>query len=184
MVDDQTDNSLEELLSRIALKDRHAFQQLYQNSAAKLFGLLLRIVKREDLAQECLQDAYVLIWNRAGEYRSDKAAPMTWMGSIARYRALDLLRRRKHEAPLDEEMLSMAVDERQIEIEQQLEDVEDATALKECLKQLELKQRNCLYLAYFQGFTHPEIAVRVDAPVGSVKTWIRRGMSQLKECLS
>ncbi|MBT3197543.1 MAG: sigma-70 family RNA polymerase sigma factor [Gammaproteobacteria bacterium] len=172
------------LLSKTALRDRRAFEQLYQQTSPKLFGLLLRIVKREDLAQECLQDAYVLIWNRAGEFHREKGQPLTWMGSIARYRALDLLRKRKHEVALDDEMLSDGMVSDPEWVEERLIAAEGAEGLTACLKILSLEQRNCLYLAYFEGCTHPEISVRVDAPVGSVKTWIRRGMIRLKECLS
>ncbi len=164
--------------------DRRAFEELYKATSSKLLGLLMRILKREDLAQECLQDAYVLIWNRARDYRADKAAPITWMASIARYRALDLLRKRKHEVPLDDEVLSQVPDEHQVKIDDQLVEIEDAHGLEECMKILNINQRNCIYMAYFDGYTHPEIAMRINAPIGSVKTWIRRGMMSLKECLS
>ncbi len=179
------DNHMEvvDLLARTALKERAAFERLYRLTSMKLFPLLLRILKREDLAQECLQEAYVQIWNRAEEYRNDLAAPITWMTTIARYRALDLLRRRKHEVPLEDEML-LDGDEERDGLLQQLEATEDGVALAECMKQLSQQQRNCIYLAYFEGSTHPEIASRMDVPVGSVKTWIRRGMSSLKGCLS
>ncbi|HIJ23269.1 MAG: sigma-70 family RNA polymerase sigma factor [Gammaproteobacteria bacterium] len=173
-----------ELLSKTAMKDRRAFEKLYQITSSKLFGVLLRIVKREDLAQECLQDAYVLIWNRAADFQAEKGQPLTWMVSIARYRALDLLRKRKHEVTLDDEMLSQEMDGSPDWVEERLIAAEGASGLANCLKELQNEQRNCLYLAYFEGYTHPEIAVRIDAPVGSVKTWIRRGMIRLKECLS
>ncbi len=177
-------NHIGGLLSRTALGDRRAFEELYRATSSKLLGLLMRILKREDLAQECLQDAYVLIWNRAGDYRADKAAPITWMASIARYRALDLLRKRKHEVSVDDEVLSQVPDEHQVKFDDQLVEIEDAQGLEECMKTLNINQRNCIYMAYFDGYTHPEIAMRIDAPVGSVKTWIRRGMMSLKECLS
>ncbi len=181
---DDAKNLYIDLLGRTALQDRRAFEKLYQITSPKLFGLLVRILKREDLAQECLQDAYVLIWNRAGDYRADKAAPMTWMSSIARYRALDLLRKRKHEVSLDSDDLSEVPDQDYELIDHQLMESENAQCLAKCMKILDIKQRSCLYMAYFEGCTHPEIASRVDAPVGSVKTWIHRGMRSLKECLS
>jgi RNA polymerase sigma-70 factor (ECF subfamily) len=136
------------------------------------------------IRQECMQDAFVLIWNRAGDYRADKAVPMTWMGAIARYRALDLLRKRKHELPLDEAILAEVPDESQPQMDDQLVNMEDAQRINECMAGLSRQQRSCIQLAYFDGYTHPEIAQHIDSPLGSVKTWIYRGMSSLKECLS
>ncbi|MEZ5582994.1 MAG: sigma factor [Candidatus Competibacteraceae bacterium] len=89
----QTTEELAQLLARCALKERRAFESLYRVSSAQLFSLVLRIVKDRDLASEVLQESYVKIWNRAGDFRPDLAKPMTWMGAIARNQAIDLIRR-------------------------------------------------------------------------------------------
>lgn len=173
-----------ELLARVAMKDRNAFEILYKETSMKLYGLLIRICKREDLAQECLQDAYVSIWNKADEYREGVAAPITWMTSIARYRALDLLRKRKHESSLEGLGLEDQTADTKANLEKDLLNKETAGEIGNCLKRLEEKQRVCIYLAYYDGLTQGEIATHINAPIGSVKTWIRRGMVNLKGCLA
>lgn len=180
-----TPEQLDDLLARIALGDRRSFEQLYRASAPQLFGLVLRIVKNPDTANEVLQECYVKIWNRAGDFSPAKAAPMTWMGTIARNQAIDSLRRGGQQPatvdqPVDE-LHWLAEDGPGPEDHAHSE--WQSTALHRCLDQLEGDQKRAVLLAYFNGLTHEELAGRLDKPLGTVKSWIRRGLQRLKLCL-
>ena len=173
--------ALEQLLGRAALGERGAFQELYRATAPKLFGVALRILRREDWAEEVLQECYVSVWRHAAEYRPGLAAPMTWMTSIVRNRCLDWLRRPNPE-PLDDETLQ--------EIESGnpgplalLEQGRDSAALARCLRGLDAKQRQAIALAFFDGLSHAELAQHLREPLGTVKTWVRRGLAKLRSCL-
>lgn len=179
-----TPEELTDLLARSALGERDAFNRLYTLTSAKLFGVALRIVTQEDQAQDVLQEAYVSIWRNAGSYRPGKAAPMTWMNTIVRNRALDRLRRNKRpetqwEEPGDFDRV--ANDDPTEEHKLMLS--EDAAALQECMGALKENQRRSILLAFFEGLTHEEVAARIGSPLGSIKTWIRRGLISIKECL-
>lgn len=167
------------LLEACADGDREAFARLYRLTSPKLYGLALRMLKQEARAQECLQDGFLSIWRNAASYDSAKAAPMTWMVSIVRHRALDLLRQRRPEVHLDDSELAESNG-----YSDPLPMLSgEADALARCLDELREAQRRCLLLAYYEGLTHPELAARMDTPLGTVKTWIRRGLEQMKRCL-
>ena len=172
------------LLARCALRDRQSFERLYQATSAQLFGLVLRIVKNHDLASEVLQEGYVKIWNRAGDFRPDKAKPMTWMGAVVRNQAIDVLRRSANQPvePEPIEDMHWLADESIGPQEQAYREQRDHT-LHDCLRQLEGEQRQAMLLAYFKGLTHEELAEHLDRPLGTVKSWIRRGLQRLKKCL-
>lgn len=176
---------LAELLARCALRDRQSFEQLYKITSPQLFGLVLRIVKNQDLASEVLQEGFVKIWNRAGDYRPDKAAAMTWMGAIVRNQAIDLLRRSANQPLQNEsvEELHWLADEAAGPQDLAHQEQENQ-ALHECLQQLDEVQRQAMLLAYFKGMTHEELAEHMDRPLGTVKSWLRRGLLRLKKCLS
>lgn len=176
---------LAELLQSTASGDRDAFAELYQATAAKLYGLALRIVKDDGKARECLQEAFVRIWEHAGDYRPERGAPMTWMGTIVRRRALDLVRRQDKERVLDDpEELSWRMDQVvHTEGPEEGRSPQEWQALSACLGELRQEQQEALRLAYFEGLAHPEVAERMAIPVGTVKTWIRRGMEKLRTCL-
>ena len=164
--------------------DQAAFADLYRQTSAKLFGVALRILKREDWAGEVLQDSFVNIWKHAAEYTTHKSAPMTWMTSIVRNRALDLLRRPGLEVtPEDNSLIEDFEDGGQGPVEQLLKS-DAADALARCMQQLEAKQRQSIMLAFYHGLTHAELAKHLRQPLGTVKTWIRRGLERLKRCLS
>jgi RNA polymerase sigma-70 factor (ECF subfamily) len=172
------------LLARCALRDRSSFEQLYKTTSAQLFGLVLRIVKNQDTASEVLQEGYVKIWNRAGDFRPDKAAAMTWMSAIVRNHAIDLLRRsasQPQESELVEELHWLADDSAGPQ-EQASQDQENQV-LHHCLKELDDVQHQAILLAYFKGMTHEELAQYLDKPLGTVKSWLRRGQMRLKKCL-
>ena len=173
------------LLGRSALRDQGAFADLYALTSAKLFGVALRILRRQDWAEEVLQECYVSIWNHAGDYAVARSAPLTWMTSIVRNRCLDWLRRPQAETTGEE--YEIAVESWQDDAAgplEQLMKAGEAGALSRCLAQLEAKQRQSIVLAYFHGLSHSELASHMKEPLGTVKTWVRRGLERLKGCLS
>jgi len=177
---------LADLLARCALQDRRAFERLYQLASAKLFGLVLRIVKDEEFANDVLQDGFVRIWSHAGEFRPEKASAVTWMGSIMRNRAIDLLRRGKTRMAIDTpvEELYWLEDESLVSATAEVGRLQTNLALRRCLETLSESQRQAISLAYFRGLTHEELAQHLDKPLGTVKSWLRRGLLRLKDCLN
>jgi RNA polymerase sigma-70 factor (ECF subfamily) len=175
---------LAELLARCALRDQRAFAALYQSSSAKLFAVAVRITRRRDWAEEVLQEAFVSIWNHAAGYNSAKSAPMTWMSAIVRNRALDLLRRPR-EVEIDEahEDMMASLADQSPGPEELLQLSMQAAGLGECMKTLSEEQRRSITLAFFHGLSHAELAQQMRKPLGTVKTWVRRGLDRLKGCL-
>jgi RNA polymerase sigma-70 factor (ECF subfamily) len=175
---------LEQLIARCAAGDAAALQRLYQDTAAQLFGVLKRILVRADLAEEALQDVYVSIWRNAKDYRASKGAVFTWMTSIARYRAIDIKRSRRREVSFADpvEYVPESVD-----LAADLAEVAglgaDVERLKNCLGQLGAMQRNAVCLAYMNGLSHDEVATALKSPLGTVKSWVRRGLESLRRCL-
>ncbi len=177
-------DAIGKLMARCALRDERAFAQLYRQTSAKLYGVALRIVRRDDWAEEVLQESFVNIWNHAREYSASRSAPMTWMTAIVRNRALDWLRRPHLEhGREDYDLLVEAVADDARGPEALLALSRDAGALAECLEQLSGKQRQCIALAYVHGLSHGELAQHMREPLGTVKTWIRRGLDKLKSCM-
>jgi len=175
---------LADLLHACAQGRQAAFQELYQLVSPQLFAVLVRILRRRDLAEEALQDALLSVWRNAGSYAADKGAPMTWLVSICRYRALDMLRREKREVSLDlEDLDDDAVTEQAAATGEVSVSRAEERALEDCMQRLNDGQRKSVRLAYVDGCTHEEIAARVGSPVGTVKSWVRRGLESLKRCL-
>jgi RNA polymerase sigma-70 factor, ECF subfamily len=179
---------LADLLHACAQGRQAAFQALYREVSPQLFAVLVRILKRKDLAEEALQDALLSVWRNAGSYSTDKGAPMTWLVSICRYRALDMLRREKREVSLDTDREDLDEEGQQVlEGEAVMDTVSTSKAeerkLDECMGKLNGGQQRSLRLAYVDGCTHEEIAAKVGSPVGTVKSWVRRGLESLKRCL-
>lgn len=166
-----------DLLSRIALRDRKAFRELYKATSSHLYAAVLRICREDGLAEEAVQEAYIQIWNKAGEFNPSLAKATTWMTAIARYRALDIIRRRRREVPL-EGHADRLVDPKEVSGDPRLEG-----RLRDCLAELEGDQRSAVVMAYVEGYTHSELSSRLSAPLGTVKSWVRRGLLQLRECL-
>lgn len=173
---------LEELLVRIAQSDRAAFHQLYDATSPKLFAVAVRILGRRDLAEEVLQDAFLTVWNRAARYRPDLAPPMSWMVSITRNRAIDVLRKRTEVQFSDDGQEA----DRASDLPDPYQLAEQSGALRallSCMEGIAPKQRTCLLMAYYYGFTHEEISERIDVPVGTVKSWLSRSLKRIRECL-
>ncbi|AQV95312.1 RNA polymerase subunit sigma-24 [Cupriavidus necator] len=175
------------LLQAVAIGDRQALRGLYDLTATKLFGLALRITGRRDWAEDVVQESFVSIWHHAGDYRPHLAAPMTWMTAIVRNRALDCLRRATaarvgQTVELDDDLGEWLADDAAGPAE--LADAsQQARALNRCLQRLDQPQRQAIMLAYLQDLSHAELAARLRAPLGTVKSWIRRGLERLRSCM-
>ncbi|CAN5131404.1 sigma-70 family RNA polymerase sigma factor [soil metagenome] len=176
-------NRLVDLLSRCALHDAAAFKALYDAVSSQLFASLLRILKRKDLAEDALQEVMLSVWHNAGSYRTDRGRPMTWLTSIARYRALDMLRRQRPETQYEDEFVEGLRVSRDETITR-AESAAERQRLEECMNDLSREQSTSIRLAYFDGCTHREISARLSAPLGTAKSWIRRGLQALKDCLT
>ncbi|GGH21902.1 RNA polymerase sigma-70 factor, ECF subfamily [Cribrihabitans marinus] len=176
------------MLARTAMGDRAAFGDLYAATSAKLFGVCLRVLRDRDRAEEVLQDVYVRIWNRADRYRVNGLSPMTWLITVARNLAIDRLRsdraaarRIEPDAPVGDtetladpgpgpEAQAMAADER--------------AAVLECLGQLEPDREQAVRRAYLLGDSYAELASAFDVPLNTMRTWLRRSLMKLRECLA
>lgn len=172
---------LQPLLAQCALGNRHAFETLYRSVSPRLHGVALRFMGRQDLAEEVLQEAFVRIWYNASRYQAHLSAPMTWMVNITRNLAIDQLRKHR-EQPLADGQQDTLVDDTP-SAHDQLDNEREARALNRCLDTLEGMQRQSITVAYFQGLSCAELAQQLAAPLGSVKSWIRRGMERLRRCL-
>ena len=185
------------LLDRIAARGspggRHtdaeaALRELYDLTSSRLYGLALRVVNNRDWAEDVLQEAYLNIWRIAGDYRAALSPPFAWMGVIVRSRALDFLRRRTSERADSALELDGAISDTVAGDSPDPMDTsqasETAWALHECLRKLEAKQREVVSLAYLRDLSHSELAEQLQLPLGTVKTWIRRGIEQLRGCMA
>jgi RNA polymerase sigma-70 factor (ECF subfamily) len=181
-MNDQTPDSLQRLLAACAAGDTGAFRVLYRATSATLYGIVKRLVRRDDWAADVLQEGYWRIWRHAGDYNPARGAAMTWMMSIVRHAALDRLRAARREAAREAspEEFPDGIPE---EIGEEMADVERARDLRTCLETLDAGPRRAILLAYYHGYSHGELARALAAPVGTVKSWIRRGTTRLGACL-
>lgn len=175
--------SLDSLIARSALGDRAAFAELYRRAAPQLFAVTLRILKNREQAEEALQDAFVNAWRRADSFDPAKGAAMAWLVGIARNRALDLVRQRRSQESLDDAEASGTLPASAPEQFDQVARNAENRRLMDCMERLEPRQREAILRAYFDGLTHEALAARIAAPLGTVKSWIRRGLARIKECL-
>lgn len=185
--------ALAELLSRIALGNQAAFERLYRETSPHLLGVVLRIQKDRAVAEDVLQEVYVNVWRSAQGFNPAVSQPTTWLGSIARNRAIDSLRRgqaapqtvtSRAAGPEDEDtdMLDDIASEAPGPLDL-LAQASTAKALSTCMDTLSGDQRHSLALAYYQGLSHSEVADHLGQPLGTVKSWVRRGLQGLKNCL-
>jgi len=182
-------------LAAVARKDAQAFRQLYDIASPKLFGFALRILIKREMAEEALQESFVSIWNNAASYQSSLAAPMTWMTTIVRNKAFDMLRRADHVEHLVEIDADTFKDGGMQDVIDALESPdptplqslqlgEDAKALAHCFTRLEGLHRQAIALAFYHDLSHSEVAEQMKLPIGTIKTWIRRGLERLRMCLT
>ncbi len=176
--------SLERLMAGIAEGERKSFRALYAATSPKLLGVILRLLGNRALAEECLQDVYVKVWHSAGRFESGKGTVMTWLLTIARNSALDRRRRERPAARLDDLPERDSLRDESPDQFALASRSQEALRLKACLETLEEQPRHCILMAYWHGLTHEELAARLDHPLGTVKSWIRRSLMRLKECLA
>jgi RNA polymerase sigma-70 factor (ECF subfamily) len=176
-------DDLSDLLKRIAARDATAFSTLYKRTSSKLYGVVARILTRGDVAADVLQEAYVRIWEKAGDFDPVRGSPLAWMATIARNRALDEVRRVRPASleaqpegfePAAEEIDPLATRERS----------EGLAALVDCLKALDEEKRAVVLLAYYRGSSREALAKRFGRPVPTIKTWLHRSLAQLRDCLA
>jgi len=191
---EDADARLSDWLARCAMGDRQAFRHLYEATAPRLLGVIARLVGRGAVAEDLLQDVYVRIWKAAGQYRPGAGSPMAWLAAAARYRAIDHLRSRDARPEVAIADLRSGADDPDDDPTSRLPDPgpgpagtfetqSQAGAVHRCLQGLQGAQQQSISLAYYQGLSHGEIATHLGAPLGTVKTWVRRGLIALKECL-
>ena len=164
------------LMAKVVLGDRQAFVEIFQIFAPKALGLLVRILGRRGLAEEVLQEVFLHVWTQAASYRPERGRPGQWILTLARSRGLDRLRiersRGQREEAFDEVSRTGAPG-----------NGDDGRDIRKALELLSPEQRVCVELAYFEGMTHTEIAARLGAPLGTVKSRILLGMGKMREAL-
>jgi RNA polymerase sigma-70 factor, ECF subfamily len=171
------------LIGAIALGDQSACRRLYDATSPKLFAIAVRILRDEGRAEDVLQDSFVNVWNGAAGYNASLSAPMTWLVTIVRNRAFDYIRRTdQRTVELDDDLEAVLESDQPTPLELATRG-QDAIALQRCLKRLDAGQRQAIAFAYFQGLTHSELAATLRIPIGTVKTWIRRGLEKMRRCL-
>ena len=182
------DATLIALIDRVALADEKALRELYELTSSKLYGVAVRVVTNREWAEDVLQEAFISIWKVAGDYKATLSPPMAWMALVVRSRGLDFLRRRATSRAdrmqeLDDVISDTVAGDSPNPIDTALAS-EQARALHNCLSLLENKQREVVSLAYMRDLSHSELAQQLKLPLGTVKTWIRRGLDQLRGCMA
>ncbi|MDX2158906.1 MAG: sigma-70 family RNA polymerase sigma factor [Hyphomicrobiaceae bacterium] len=172
------------LLALVATGDREAFRTLYAGTSAKLYGVILRISRRREVADEVMQEAYVKIWQHAADFDPAKASAIAWMAAIARNRALDEVRRKAPPVAADDEDAVARIADPAPLASQVIEAAETGRRLTDCLAGLEAGRGEIVRLAYLEGLSREELSARFGAPVATIKTWLHRSLKQLKDCLS
>jgi len=170
------------LLQATAQGNQQSFQHLYELTAPKLYALCLRMLKSKEKSEEVMQEAFVKVWHHASEYHQDRGQVSTWLTSIVRYRALDRIRSQKPTESLDDDYDQKASDELgPLEWAIKGNEMND---LEACLDELNDQQKEAIVLSFIEGLTHQELTERTESPLGTIKSWIRRGLQSLKRCLA
>jgi RNA polymerase sigma-70 factor (ECF subfamily) len=171
------------LLAAVAKGDRTAFERLYAATRAKLYGVVLRILRRQDLADDVMQETYLKIWSSAGQFDPALSSPITWMVAIARNRAIDLVRK-KTEVSIEEEsdVLEAAAADTPDPLAKR-ETTEELRRLLACMGRLDEERRRLVLFAYYGGWSREHLAAKFEKPVNTIKTWLRRALIEIRECL-
>lgn len=176
-------DDLDRALAACAAGDRAALREIFDREAGRLIAVAERIVRRRDLAEEVVQEAFIRIWTHAHQYRSDIGSARGWIYAIVRNRALNLIRdgRREHNV---EDVESLQEHDSTRDVMAAWHKLDRTSRLRECLSALDETKRQGILMAYVGGYSHGEIAGRLRMPLGTVKSWIRRGLSALRECMA
>jgi RNA polymerase sigma factor (sigma-70 family) len=181
------EDELIELIDRVAERDEAALKALYELTSSKLYGLSMCVVGKSEWAEDALQETFLQVWRIAGDYRASLSPPMAWLGLIVRSRSLDCLRQRSAERThltdeIDDAMSDTLEGDSPNPMDTTLAS-QQAWALHQCLAKLENRQREVVSLAYLRDLSHSELSEQLSLPLGTVKTWIRRGLDQLRTCM-
>lgn len=169
-------------LARVASGDKGALEVVYRATSAKLLGVVLRIVPGRAEAEDVLQDVYLLVWRKAAAFDPDRASPITWLASIARNRAIDRMRQGAGRSFVSDEAIAGRADPAPLASET-VEVAEEAGRIEHCLGELDPPQAGAVRLAFFEGLTYEALARRAGVPLGTMKSWIRRSLLRLRDCL-
>ena len=170
-------------LARIPGGDRAALQTVYRLTSAKLFGVVLRILGERSEAEDVVQEVYLTVWRKADQFDSGRASPMTWLIAIARNRAIDRLRATRSSRHMDPIDAAAEIADGAETADRALEKSEDNARLHGCLDGLAVHERHALRGAFFDGNTYDDLAARMNVPLGTMKSWVRRALVKLKSCL-
>ncbi|UJW84751.1 sigma-70 family RNA polymerase sigma factor [Devosia sp. SL43] len=171
-----------DLIARCALRDRAAFRSLYERTSAKLFGVVLRILKDRSEAEEAIQEVYVKVWQRADRYVAGSTSPISWLVAVARNHSLDILRARRPQA--DDIDVALEVPDSGPSPERAAEDSDERGRIEHCLGTLEPDRADAVRGAYLDGYSYEELASRYAVPLNTMRTWLRRSLLKLKDCLT
>lgn len=173
---------LNQLLLHTAKRDHQAFTALYRRTSPRLLGVCVRMIGDRREAEEVLQEAYVAVWQRAATFDPARATAITWLIALARNKAIDRLRQQPSR-DVDETFDIESVVDQDPNPASSAEDTQEYRRLQECLHELEPRQQRSIQEAFFQGITYNALAKRAKVPLGTMKSWIRRGLLQLRACL-
>ena len=174
---------LAEALVQVARGDREALREVYARTSSKLFGVCLRILGDRNEAEDALQEIYLVVWRRAGSFDPARASPITWLSVLARNRAIDMLRASGRPRPTEPIERFLDVPDGDPDALSLLEAGQERSRLMGCVSELEDRQAEAIRAAFFGGLSYPELADRSAVPLGTMKSWIRRGLLRLRECL-
>jgi RNA polymerase sigma-70 factor (ECF subfamily) len=174
---------LDKLLKDIALGSRQAFEKLYRDSSPQLFAICLRIVSQRSEAEDVLQEVFATVWRKAAQFDVERAGAMSWLAMIARNKAIDRLRSQPQARKFEPLELADEIADPLASPQRDAQAAGERDRLDECMKRLDDRRRSLIRAAFFDGSTYEELAARVGSPLGTVKSWIRRGLLQLRECL-
>lgn len=166
-----------------ARRDRQALRRLYDEEAGRLVAVAERIVRRREIAEDVVHDAFVQIWQKAKTYEPDRGSARGWVYAIVRNRALNVIRDGRRLDLVDDQILETMRDGEAV-VSDAYAQLDETSRLRRCLEGLEPERRQCLLLAYVAGYTHGEIAGALRVPLGTAKSWVRRGLAALKECMA
>ncbi|GLS85310.1 RNA polymerase sigma factor [Cypionkella aquatica] len=182
--DDHATDDLTAALAGCAAGDQAALRLILDQEGGRMLGIAQRMLHRRDLAEEAVQDALVQIWRKAQQFRAGEGAPRAWIFAVLRNRCLNILRDGKRLSTLAPDDLTAMQDARLQSVGAGWDRLGDKVALKDCLAVLEPPTRHAILLAYIGGYSHGEIAALQSVPLGTCKSWIRRGLDALRGCLS
>lgn len=173
--------TLDELIARVAMQDRRAFDALYSQTSAKLFAVAVRIMKNRAEAEDILQEAYIRIWQRAQSYRPGQSRAMSWLIAITRNLAIDRLRSKK--APVAPMEMAEDLPDEGLTPEGATAAAEDRARIEHCLEELDQHRAEAVRSAYVEGYSYQELADRFETPLNTIRTWLRRSLIRLRDCL-